>query len=544
MISSLIKSLLKNNLAILGVGGILAIGILGGAFMLRGEGLTDSHADASTPAQEDSHVLVETVEKTSDGNAEGVLLSWPGEIMSFGDLVVYPPRDGTIVEWSMRIGQRVSKGQLLGRLSEAPSTIDRSTAIAEQIKDLIRAKSNQPAAARIKDAEIRSAEAERDEAKSLVSLREKSLRASLEEIFYRELRRLTVSYNPQTQPTLRPKQYLGISNSQAVIDFEMAAQQLRNLLQKNDGSIPEKETLHYLQLAEKITLDSLSSSLVSEEEIASLRDMVGADKEKFVTGLNEYKEAVATFQVKESLLAQKMTERDQEAQIAAGEVQATEEAYGNVLSSLTNRNIIAPQSGVISSVVKNTGDFVTNDSIVATLTVNSAAERFVRFRIPANEVVPKVGDRLVVVRPGFPLDRKNAKVTGVGTALDTGGSFIAEAAFVGSVDWPVHASIRVIPTRTDSVFMPLAAVWWDADGHANVWIVSAEGVVSPREIRVGRALGDRVEAVEGLVVGDRYLAAAREGIKPGDKVESIAQPAEPKPAAPEEESGDGHQHGE
>lgn len=544
MISFFIKSLLKNNLAILGVGGVLAVGILGGAFVLRGEGLVDSHADASTPSQEDSHVLVETVEKTSDGNAEGVLLSWPGEIMSFGDLVVYPPRDGTIVEWNMRIGQRVSKGQLLGRLSEAPSTIDRSTAIAEQIKDLIRAKSNQPAGARIKEAEVQAAQSERDEANSVVSLRQKRLRAGMEEIFYREVRKLTDTFNPQTSPTLRLKSVLAITNSQTQNDFEPAAQRLRALLQKDGENIPEREMLAFLQIAEKAVQDTIASSQISPEEIADLRDMVGADKEKFATGLSEYKEAVATLQVKESLLAQKVTERDQEAQIAAGEVQATEESYSNVLSSLTNRNIIAPQSGVISSVVKNPGDFVTNDSVVATLTVNAAAERFVRFRIPANEVVPKVGDQLVIVRPGFPLDRKTAKVTGVGTALDTGGSFTAEASFVGSVNWPVHASIRVIPTRTDSIFIPLAAVWWDDDGHSNVWIVNAEGIVSPREIRVGRALGDRVEAVEGFTIGDRYLAVAQEGVKPGDKIENISQPAESKPAEPEEEGGDGHQHDE
>lgn len=538
----MLGSLLKNNIVIAGIGVVLSVSILGGALIVRSQ-KADTHVDqqAGVVLADASALPIETVEKISTGTADTVLLSWPGEIMSFGDLVIYPPRDGTIVEWNARIGQRVEKGQLLGRLSDAPLTIDRSTAIAEQIKDLIRAKANQPAMARLKDAEVRSAQAERDEAKSLVALRQKSLRANMEEIFYRELRKLTDVVNPQTQSYIRLKAPLSITNSQVQNDFEPAAQRLRAMLQKIDDNTPEQEMLVFLNLAEKAVLDTVASSQMSAEEIADLRDMVGADKEKFVTGLNEYKEALASLQVKEATLAQKMTERDQGSQISAGELQATEEAYGNVLSSLTNRSIIAPQGGVISSVAKNPGDFVTNDSVVATITVNSSAERFIRFRIPGNETLPKAGDRVVIVRPGFPLDRKIAKVTGVGTGLDTGGSYAAEASFMDRVDLPVHASVRVIPTRTDSVFVPLVAVWWDDDGHANVWTVTTEGVIDPRVVRVGRSLGDRVEVVEGLAVGDRYLAVTRENLKPGDVISNLA-PKVQEPQTEKEPSGDGHKH--
>lgn len=469
--------------------------------------------------------------------------SWPGEVISFGDVVAYPPRDGTIVEWNVRIGQRVARGQVLGKLSAAPSTIDRSMAVAEQLKDLIRAKTSQPATVQLPEAEAQAAMAERDEARSIVALRERNLRTAAEEIFYRELRRLTDVINPQSQSYLRLKPFLAVANSQTRNDFEPAAQYLRTTLQQGGDGMLESAMAAFLRIAEKAVLDTVVSTGVSSEEIASLRDMVGSDKEKFVEALSAYNEARASLEVKEVALVQKSVSRDREVEAAAGDVKATEEAYANVLGSLTNGLIVAPRSGIISSISKNPGDFVTNDSVVAMLTADSAGERFIRFRIPGGETLPRAGDAVAVVRPGFPLDRRPAKITGVGTALDGTGSYVAEASFVGATPWPVHASVRVIaPQKLDVPAIKLSSIWWDEDGTSHVWGVSEAGRIFARKIVAGRVFGAVIEVREGLKNGDRYIVDPVPDIREDMLLDDVA-PENGGAGAPAMPAGHEHMEG-
>ncbi|MBI2888665.1 MAG: hypothetical protein HYY10_01950 [Candidatus Liptonbacteria bacterium] len=469
--------------------------------------------------------------------------SWPGEVISFGDIVVYPPRDGTIVAWGARIGQRVQKGQVLGKLSAAPSTIDRSMAVAEQLKDLIRAQTSRPVSVQLPEAEAQAAMAERDEARAIVALRARNLHTAAEEIFYRELRRLTDVINPQNQAYLRLKSFLAIANSQTRNDFEPVALQLRAILQKGEDDTLEAAMAAFLRVAERAVLDTVVSAEVSSEEIASLRDMVGGDKEKFVDALNMHKEARASLEVKEAALVQKSVSRDREVDAAAGDVKATEEAYANVLGSLTNGSIVAPRNGIISSISKNPGDFVTNDSVVAMLTAEGAGERFIRFRIPGGETLPRAGDAVAVVRPGFPLDRRPAKITGVGTALDGTGSYVAEASFAGATPWPVHASVRVIaPQKADVPVIKLSSIWWDEDGVSHVWGVSEAGRIFGRKIVAGRVFGAVIEVREGLKNGDRYIVDPVPGIREDMLLDDVA-PENDDAGAPAMPAGHEHMEG-
>ena len=67
-------------------------------------------------------------------------ISWPGEIISLGNVEVQPQREGTIVEWTAKIGQKVFKGQALGRLSAPPKTPELIKMLAEQAQDLAKMK--------------------------------------------------------------------------------------------------------------------------------------------------------------------------------------------------------------------------------------------------------------------------------------------------------------------------------------------------------------------------------------------------------------------
>ena len=76
-----------------------------------------SSTETSTPSQP----LLTTMIAGSDDSDHGNALSWPGEVVSLGEIEIQPQREGTIVEWLVHIGERVSAGQAVARLSAPPA---------------------------------------------------------------------------------------------------------------------------------------------------------------------------------------------------------------------------------------------------------------------------------------------------------------------------------------------------------------------------------------------------------------------------------------
>ena len=79
-------------------------------------------------------LAVETV--GANGVKDGATLgtSWPGEIVSLGDVEIQPVREGTIVEWFVNVGQKVRRGQAIARLSAPPAMPEITQMVAEQAK--------------------------------------------------------------------------------------------------------------------------------------------------------------------------------------------------------------------------------------------------------------------------------------------------------------------------------------------------------------------------------------------------------------------------
>jgi multidrug efflux pump subunit AcrA (membrane-fusion protein) len=67
------------------------------------------------------------------------------------------------------------------------------------------------------------------------------------------------------------------------------------------------------------------------------------------------------------------------------------------------------------------------------------------------------------------------------------------------------------------------------EGGARVWLADQlAGVARYRAVKLGPALGDLIEVVDGLNPGDRLIAVGREGLRDGER---IAVTAEEAPAA-------------
>ena len=109
-----------------------------------------------------------------------------------------------------------------------------------------------------------------------------------------------------------------------------------------------------------------------------------------------------------------------------------------------------------------------------------------------------------MVRPGFLDTKVKVKVLGVGSSLDASGAYMADAKFLNVTDWPVHASVRVIPSMlgNQAFVVPFTAIFWSEEGATKVWTVTSQKTLVSKEITAGKTFGDTVEITEGLLQGD------------------------------------------
>jgi hypothetical protein len=191
-----------------------------------------------------------------------------------------------------------------------------------------------------------------------------------------------------------------------------------------------------------------------------------------------------------------------------------EATYNTVKAASTgNYPIVAPKSGIISSIMKRPGEFVGLGMPVAVVTTAGSDDILVRMRIPSNIQKPKVGESLSIVRPGFKTDIQQAKLVGVGISLDETGSYVADAVFTQATKWAIGASVRVLAPVNQTVFIKPSAVFMNEEGMPTVWAVSEADRIFAKKITLGRTLGNSLEVYTGLVNGDRYITNPRPDIR-------------------------------
>lgn len=474
--------------------------------------------------------------------------SWPGEVVSYGNIPIQPGRDGTIIEWRVKIGDRVAAGQVLARLSAPPATSELVQMLAEQAEGRARMRAQAATTKRFTETNneqlrelLRSSETTLSESQAVLigsgsqsatanaalkkargasAAMRRNVRTTLEQMLAGHM---GIVSNMSSIALFRfgsLNRLYGASDSQNQNDYELRFMQLVEGL-KDPEAIPSDLATKYFSSFVQLANTTASADLVD------IRDTAADDQEKFLDMLAKYRDSEAAVVMKEAEYAlmasnntkeyaelrreveEKIAENEKMLAMSIAEASAAEAAYATVERSINGGlAIVAPRSGVVSTINKKVGDFVGPGMPVASLDTERASERFVRLQIPNNIRTPKAGDVLSVVRPGFSQDVRKVKITGVGTSLDTTGSYMADATFLDSVDWPVASSVRVlVPQSGDTPLIKLSSVWWDPNGAPHVWGVSEAGRIFARRITIGRTIGAQVEVYAGLEKGDRYVAA-------------------------------------
>lgn len=419
-----------------------------------------------------------------------------------------------------------------------------------------------------KDATIAYVTKELEQTKTKLELQDLELRTFVEQLIDSNLFDLTVNntnYTPLTFSTLAHNKNISIRFRSPVLNDERFAYQgalLRAIVDVESKS----SAINASALAYAATLVNYSRTLVADDdyitdqgidkirmnareqqmdvvkmtnELRDLKSMVEskradlakmvAEKEKEIT-LTELMITNSRIESESSELAKKkmtvdsqfeylnrkreidikIIELKRELELARAEVKAAKASYTTFTRELASQRIIAQKGGIVTAIQKNVGDFVMPSDTIVVISSSEQDSIFVRFRIPNDATAPEAGTEVVVMRPGFPFEKKEAVITGIGTSLSEGeGAYIGEAEFVEELSWPVNAQVRVsLKELEEKIFVPFVAVRWDEEQKAHLTVVQHDGSLSDRVVQTGRAIGDRIEIVGGLEKGEQYISGA------------------------------------
>ncbi len=474
--------------------------------------------------------------------------SWPGEIISLSNLQVQPDREGTISEWFVHIGERVNTGQIIGKLSRPPQTPDAIMALSEKSQMLSEARTSVEAlrtytAKRISQLRQLRSDTESSNKQKIDLLRSDmpennnallSLIASKKKLAEVILRG-SIS---KTFPMVSTQSIIPSPGSSVAIQLKWAFGALDTSLRntfpnilikvlsdlKDTNIVPEKSGLLYFDTAIKLANVSVADDeALPEASLESLKQMLFEDQSEFVTVLGEIKsmelekaniqrESIDTLAEIDAMIA----ELEKEFAMSEGEFIAKETAYAIIKESVSGGySIVAPNSGIVSSIMKKPGEFVGPGMPVATITAKNSDRTLIRMRIPNNIQKPKTGELLSIVRPGFGTIVQKARLIGVASSLDDNdGSYMADAVFTETTKWPIGASVRILaPASSSAALIKYSSVLWNDEGIPYVWVASEAGRIFAQKITIGRTLGAEAEVYTGLKNGDRYIVNPTPDIK-------------------------------
>lgn len=483
--------------------------------------------------------------------------SWPGELISLGNIPIQPSREGTISSWNVHVGQKVYAGETLGTLSQPPAMPDTVGMLAEKAGDAAMSRANVEAkriyvAERIKELSALRENTEQSLNSSqallsgsaggtdlsMVTAKKELVRAILRSTLAKTYPVFSGSITPPTKwSSITLISPIGQQNSGLRDQFPAIYFAAKSDVETT-GKSPVESGLAYYDLAIKLADASLpDGATLTSGALSDLKTMLHQDQQDFVMAIDEEKKTeLMAVDTKKSSFEQlreidnEIATLKQDLAMAEGDVAAKEAAYQTVRNGVQgNLSITAPKSGTVSSIMKKVGEFVAPGMPVAVVTGDKENDYIVRFRIPSNIRKPEIGQEFFVTRSGFPQVMPRAKLIGVGNSLDDTGSVMADAILVEPVDWPVGVSLRVMmPSLSDTIEIALGSVWWDAKGDANVWVVSPAGRVYGKKVTLGRTLGEKVELYSGLMRGEKYIVKPVPGITEDMLIGDIAAPTEQK----------------
>ncbi len=645
-LKKIIGKYLKLKVGIIGSGVVFLLALYAyNSLVLASPGHNEAASEAKTPESSSQVITIQETELEKLGISN---ISFAGEVLSTDDVQIHPLVEGQLSELKVKIGQYVRKGQVLGRLSVAPNP-DLIATLAEKAKSAERARLQIGVIGRItyeskqriealktildrsrdsailtidkealqnlnfsqgatqklnsqkqaKDAIIRSAQAEYEQAQAALKVEFLQARKAAEKAYIESASVITdhIGLSPGSVLMDANLNYAyGHFDQNSRQNFAQTFMMFKKSLD-DQSRIPESEVATYFDATKRLILSSYPNNYVTAEKLKNIRETLTENEKDYYEAIKDYqaanghlaqkqadyekvkaeqdrdivdlevgaKNAQSAYEIAESLKDAKRTEIEtdiekqkfeyddrlidllKEKLFSEAEAAAAGAAYNVFVSKIGGQEITALRSGYISGVYKNVGDHVTPETAVVAITGSMSAPKFVRFKIPADSKLVSVGESVEIESPNFQSEKTEARVAGVSLSLDSNGFFLADADLSKDANLPVHARVRVVPKINKKVVVvPLSAIVFGQDNKNILWTLDKENMLRKKEVKIGRTFGDQVEILEGAALGMKILTKPKEDLVDGSKWEGDLPVKEQDPAKnkAEEKSqgGDGHAH--
>ncbi len=233
---------------------------------------------------------------------------------------------------------------------------------------------------------------------------------------------------------------------------------------------------------------------------------------------------------------------------AAGEVTASQAALENALLDLDYTTITAPIDGRISNTQVNTGNLVSAEDTLLTTLVQldptyvyfSPSEAAYQEMAPYQAKGPLKVQMVLASGATYP---HGGTVDFVDNRVDTSTGTIKMRAVISNPDKTQrpgqYVKVKVILTENhNAILVPAQAVAEDEAGHF-LFVVSKDGKVKRRTVKLGPVHKDHYTVVDGVVPGDRVVIKGQQKIHGGEQVEitRVAKTGAEKTAADKSGAG-------
>lgn len=549
----LVQNLTKTQKVSLVVGGFI-ISIAVGTLVYADAG-HDSVEPVTTKQGEQVNIR-----KVGDVDADAIsqegLASFYGEITSKDVASIHTSREGVISSWDVSVGDYVSTGDVLGYVTITGVSAEQQQQLAQQQANALKAKLDLETAEKVAE-QTESVFGKISASLQSVANKQRALYDGTNGIatttYQTELQAITNKQNLLTNKiqdfgkTALFEMFPVIANTGSVPTNPTQTQafnsnSLRNGIGTRDSSA---QYAYVAYLGSYISL--VNSRNLTENDIRLFLDKTNSilSLSSPSEGLSSAELADATIKIKDLQTdfrdlsdkytqatidkASKERERDQIdvdlsrslagfdsdlnlkklEQVTANE-RAKNEAKGAELlaqklavSSGGIIPILASRDGIIASVDKNVGDYITISERVGLISTQNP-NKIVRFTIPPSWRDIKKGDSLSILwRPDFA--GGSAVITGISPIIDEKGGHQAEALLSKETVFPIGSSVRIIPESSKKgVFVNRKAIVFEGI-KPFVWIVTENDTIRKEEVKPGRQLGEYVEILSGLERGFSYL---------------------------------------
>ncbi len=545
----IVSKLTKNQKTLLIAGMLLLTGTIGTLVYANG-----NHDEAAAPVEtkQSEQVVVRTVgDVDADAISQEGLSSFYGEITSKDIASINPSREGVISSWDVSVGDSVLAGEALGYVTVTGVSADQQQQLAQQQANAFKAQLDLETANKIADQTGIVFEKIGESLKSVAD-KQRALydgtNGTAQTTYQTELQAITnkqvlfanklqdfgktalaeiypkistFGNYPFTVPTFTPSFRYGVGSlSNVQFSYAQVLQSYGNKVYKR--TLTEEDVRLFLDKTTEFVSGSLPTDSFTGADAKAVIENIGALQTDFRDLSAQLTQATIDKASKERERSQIDVELSKSLagfdndlslkkldQLSANEKAKNEAKGAELLAQKLAINaggvipILAGKNGVVATVEKNVGDYVTISDRIGYIS-NQNPRKSVRFTVPASWKDINKGDTLSISwRPEYAMG--NAVITGISPIIDEKGGYQAEAKISKETVFPVGASVRIIPENSKKgVFVSRKAVVFEGV-IPSVWIVTENNTIRKQEVKVGRGLGEYVEILSGLDRGFSYL---------------------------------------